>query len=501
MDRFFYMGNTRRIANGKTGAQLVRNKAVIWGIGVVIIAFTLVQLTHFWQRDEPQTILENPIDNSTKVTSQQENHKRGSSSWKVMNPGAVHLQGYASKPSAKNGEPVSFYVHSEKPFRMEIYRMGYYQGLGGRLMYTKKGLKKYRQKISMNPEGCDWKPNFQFRIPANWPSGYYVNKLIDESGRASYIPFVVTERKPKADFIVLIATNSYHAYNNWGGKSLYAYNSTSGVQSKIVSYHRPYKEGHGAGSFFQYEYNLIRWLEREGYNLTYVTDMDVHEGVLERSTAKAFLIAGHAEYWSMEMRKSIEKVTASRMNLANFSANVGYWQVRLQKDLRQDQPSQIVAYKQFAANQDPYRFINPELLTTRFRDKPVSKPENLVLGTLYMGIPAITMPLVVTNPTHWIYQGTELKKGDQIPGVIGGEVDGFRPLAGGEVIARSPVVLYGQKQDATVVWYTKPTGKKAFSVGTFYWNWFLDPINHESQAKEDKRIQQMTRNALRELSK
>lgn len=480
----------------------MRNKAIAWSIGIVIIALALLQISHFWQKSEPQTILDHTLpDTSTKTSSQQENQNSGSAHWKVKTPGTIHLQGYASKPSVKNGDWISFYVHSEKPFQMEIYRMGYYQGQGGRLMYTKTGLKEYKQKISMSPEGCDWHPNFRFHVPANWSSGFYVNKLIDENGRASYIPFVVAEKNPKADFVVLIATNSYQAYNNWGGKSLYAYNSTSAMQAKTVSYHRPYKESYGAGSFFQYEYNLIRWLEKEGYNLTYVTDMDVHEGILEQSKAKALLIAGHAEYWSMEMRQSIEKVTATRMNLANFSANVGYWQVRIQQDPKQTDQSQIVSYKQFATNQDPYRLINPELLTTRFRDEPVSKPENQILGTMYTGIPEKTMPLVVTNPSHLLYQGTGLKKGDQIPGVIGGEVDGFYPLPGGEVIARSPVILYGQKQDATVVWYTKPTGRKAFSVGTFYWNWFLDPVNHQNQAREDKRIQQITRNALRELSK
>lgn len=384
---------------------------------------------------------------------------------------------------------------------MEVYRMGYYQGLGGRLMYTKTGLKKYKQKISTDAEGCDWQPSARFRIPSDWPSGFYLNKLVDDQGRESYIPFVVTEEKSKAEYAVLIATNTYQAYNNWGGKSLYAYNSSSGKQGKMVSYNRPYKESAGAGSFFQYEYNLIRWLEKEGYNLTYISDMDVHHGILEQSKAKALLIAGHAEYWSMEMRQSIEKVTATKMNLANFSANVGYWHVRIHPDSKHVDNPLIVSYKQFAINQDPFRYINQELITARFRDAPISKPEDRVLGTMYIGIPEKAVPLVVTNPNHWLYKGTGLKKGDEIPGVVGGEVDGFYKLPGGEVIAASPLMLYGQKRDATVVWYVKPTGRKAFSVGTFYWNWFLDPIHHQKQAHENKQIQQITRNALRELVK
>lgn len=483
----------------------MRLRIIAFRIGVLLIILTiLLQISPIWQKNVPKIILE-PQLNEKRMRENivKENERPGSIGWKITSPGHHHIQGYASNPSVKAGSQISFHVHSEKPFSMQVYRMGYYQGLGGRIMYTKTGCKEYKQKVFFKTsEGCAWLPNYSLKIPASWPSGFYLNKLTDTKGRASYIPFVVRdEESSKADYVVLLATNTYQAYNNWGGKSLYAYNSTFGKQGKMVSYNRPYSSGEGAGLFFQFEYNLIRWLEKEGYHLTYICDVDVHQGILEQSKAKALIIAGHAEYWSMEMRRSIEKVTASRMNLANFSANVGYWQVRIDPDENHVGNPYLVSYKQFATSQDPFRFINSELVTTRFRDKPVSLPEDRVLGTMYIGIPEKVAPLRVTNPSHWLYKGTGLKRGDEIPGVVGGEVDGYYNLPGGEVIAGYPVMLYGKKRDATVVWYNKPTGRKAFSVGTFYWNWFLDPINHLNQAHENKQIQQITRNALRELVK
>lgn len=396
---------------------------------------------------------------------------------------------------------------------MEFYRLGYYQGLGGRLIHRIEELEPMNQNMRLDPNtmGCDWKPSLEFTIPKNWPPGVYLNKLISESGRESYIPFVVRQEVPAADFVVLLSTNTYHAYNNWGGKSLYSYNSREKVQSHAVSFNRPFKQNNGAGLLFQFEYNLIRWLEKEGYSLTYITDSDLHEHILDRAQCKTLIIAGHSEYWSMEMRQSVEKHTAKDINIGLFNANVAYWQVRMEADQQQRKDRVMVCYKQNAVNNDPIRFKSPKLTTYRWREPLVDMPENRLFGVMYVGIPKKTMPLIVTNADHWLYEGTGLKNGDQIEGVIGGEVDAYdaklpgvevkehKKLAGVEIISHSPVELYGRQRYADVVWYNKPTGGKCFAVGTFYWNWFLDHTNYEDRARENKAIQQITRNALRKL--
>ncbi|SFJ73860.1 N,N-dimethylformamidase beta subunit family domain-containing protein [Thermoflavimicrobium dichotomicum] len=434
-----------------------------------------------------------------------ENQKPGTTKWKITKPARPQqLQGYASDFSVQPEGTITFFVHSTKPYRMEIYRMGYYGGAGGRLMKVIDGIRPTKQNLTPDPHhfGAAWAPSQILRIPSDWPTGVYINKMTNVDGRESYIIFVVTETHPEADFAVQIATNSYHAYDNWGGKSLYSYNSKGGKQAYQVSFNRPFRNYYGSGLFFQYEYNLIRWLEKEGYSLTYITDWDIHYDILERVNIKALLIAGHAEYWTMKMRQSVEKLSATKFNLANFSANVCYWQVRYHEDSTGRPGRLMVSYKQFAQEMDPYRVTNKTLTTTRWRDQPVNMPEDSLFGVMYTGIPKATVPMVVSDAKHWLYEGTGLKNGDKIPGVIGGEVDSYvRNLPGVEVIAKSPVILYGKKKLANVVWYNKPTGKKAFSVGTFYWNWFLDPIHHTVQAKENKHIQQITKNALRELAK
>jgi hypothetical protein len=446
--------------------------------------------------------------NSTKslgnVNIREENKKPGTNKWKITKPAGSRLQGYASDFSVQPDGSITFYVHSKKPYRMEIYRMGYYGGAGGRLMKVIDGIHPTEQILNPDPNnfGVSWAPSQVLRIPSDWPTGVYLNKLVNTEGRESYIIFVVVETSPSADYGIQIATNSYHAYDNWGGKSLYGYNSSFGKQAYQVSFNRPFRNYYGSGLFFQFEYNLIRWLEKEGYSLTYFTDWDIHNDILEHVNIKALLIAGHAEYWTMKMRKSVEKLSATKFNLANFSANVCYWQVRYHEDATGRPDRLLVSYKQFAHKMDPYRLTNKQLTTALWRDPVINMPEDSIFGVMYTGIPKATVPMVVSDANHWLYDGTGLRNGDKIPGVIGGEVDSYvRPIPGVEVIAKSPVNLYGKRKLANVVWYQKPTGKKCFSVGTFYWNWFLDPIHHTVQGRRNKHIETITRNALRELIK
>ncbi|QHE63924.1 hypothetical protein FHE72_22075 [Rossellomorea vietnamensis] len=417
--------------------------------------------------------------------------------WKVEKKSSF-IQGYADKPSYQPGDKVDLYISSEYGYGAEIYRMGYYEGKGAELKKSFGYLPAYNQsnkKRNAANSDANWVKNVYFSIPEDWESGMYLIKLVDSRLNASYIPIVVNAKENNGIGIV-IATNTYQAYNNWGGKSFYGYNSTNNEPAIRLSYHRPYQEGNGSGQFFKYEYNLIRWLEKKGYSLNYYSNVDIASGKLDTDNPKLLIISGHDEYWTKETRDSIEKLTKSSMNLANFSANVGYWQVRLEDDAET-----IVSYKA-KADQDPYQKILPGKVTTQFRSDPVNRPENQLFGSMYRGIPDKTYPMVITNSSHWIYQGTGLKDGDEIAGVIGGEIDRYDgEIPQVELISSSPVNLYGKKSVADVVWWEKPYGTKVFSVGTFYWNWFLDPYGHEAVASFNRNIELITENALEELLK
>ncbi|WNB92675.1 N,N-dimethylformamidase beta subunit family domain-containing protein [Bacillus sp. NEB1478] len=417
--------------------------------------------------------------------------------WEISKPSGTSLQGYASATSVFPGEQLNLFIHSVEPYKIQVFRMGYYDEEGAELVKTINNLKPKKQSFAADPSTmkANWSPTVSLKINDTWRTGVYLAKLTNTSQKESYITFVVKDKHPEATIGVMIATNTYQAYNNWGGKSLYGYNSTNGDAAVNLSFDRPYNNGRGSGEFFAYEYNLIRWMEKQGYQMTYFTDTDIDNGLLSNLNSKLILIPGHAEYWTKAMRDSIQNETKSRKNLAVFNANVAYWQVRLQQNDRL-----MVGYK-YRAKEDPYLKTHPQEVTTKFRDEPVNRPEKEVLGLMYSGIPEQKQqPLVISNPAHWLFNGTSLKKGDKIPGVVGGEVDSYDgQMEGVEIIAASPVNLYGESSMSHVIWYNKPTGGKVFAVGTFYWNWFLDSFGHESFAKPNKAIEKITTNAFTKL--
>lgn len=417
--------------------------------------------------------------------------------WKIEKPSGPGLQGYASKTSVFPGEKLDLFIHSVEPYKIEIFRMGYYEGAGAKHLSTIEKLPINKQTSISDQETMEanWKATLQIKVDQQWQSGVYLAKLTNISKKSSFIHFVVKDRKPKANIGVLISTNTYQAYNNWGGKSYYGYNSTNKEAAVKLSFNRPYNNGRGSGEFFAYEYNMIRWMEKKGYKLTYFTDTDVDNGILSYLNTDLLLIPGHDEYWTKSMRDSIQEETSQRMNLAVFNANVAYWQVRLNKSDR------IMTCYKLRAIDDPNRITRPKEVTTTFRSEPVNRPESEVMGIMYQGVPdQKQQPLVISNPKHWIFKGTGLKEGDKISGVVGGEVDRYDGQKKGvEVLAESPVKLYGKDTTAHLVWYNKSDGGKAFATGTFYWSWFLDSFGHESYAEPNKQIEKITENALDRL--
>lgn len=463
-----------------------------------------ILLTNQDQVDESlQTYLINKQLNQLTVlggtSSINENTYYVPGNWQIHHPEDNQLQGYTDKTSYFAGEKLQLFINSENNYNMEVYRMGYYYGEGAQLKGAYGEFLAFQQTALPDSEtmAANWSKTGEITIPSNWESGMYLIKLIDSDLKESYIPFVIKNVHPSPNGIgVMISFNTYQAYNNWGGKSLYGYNSSDGIASYKVSFNRPYLEQNGAGQFFSYEYNMIRWLEKNGYQLSYFTDQDMDQGEIGRNSLKLLLFPGHDEYWTMNSRNEMESLSETNLNLGIFNANMGFWQVRFEDNNRT-----MVAYKDKAAL-DPYQQINPSLVTTQFRSAPVYRPEENLFGIMYEGVPNSAAPLVVSNASHWLYNGTGLQNGDQIPGVIGGEIDRYSGrLSNVDVIASSPVMLYGIPDHSDVIWYQKPGGGKVFAVGTFYWNWFLDPYGHEAAASYNPAIEKITLNALDHLMK
>ncbi len=469
-----------------------------------------------------------------------ENRKPGTTEWILAHPARQHeIEGYASRTSVNRGETLQLFVNTQAArYTIRIFRLGWYDGLGARELgrpISRPGRVQPEPFIDAATGliECRWTDPIRLTIPLNptdptdWASGLYVAKLTAEpSGHESYITFVVRDDARPSAYLVQSSVTTFQAYNNWGGKSLYAFNSTGGQAAK-VSFDRPYAgspieaaaSGTGAGDLFTsnsipagypasaagWEYNFIRWLEREGYDATYATNLDVHRDPTLLASHAAFLSLGHDEYWSAEMRRHVEQARDQGVHLGFFSSNTCYWQIRLEPSRVTGDPDRtIVAYKETAPWHDPL-FLdeepdNDDLVTTKWRNPPVNRPEATLLGSMFVEVDRpVDGDFVLEEPEEWITKGTGLTKGATLRGLLGYEVDAISTSspAGTHVVARSSV----SGIDGAATWYRAPSGALVFASGSMQWSWALD----DYQAPRLRRsvlspaVQQMTRNILAKL--
>ncbi len=462
----------------------------------------------------PSPLTEPALSNPIRI----ENAKPGDMGWQI--DGAVsgdgEIEGYASRTSVLLGQAIDFYVSTQDPsFELTVYRIGWYNGAGGRKMTDTITLpgRDQRMRRFEDPESglieADWQRSYRLRIPRDWTSGVYVVKLVSDGTNTgdrymSYIIFVVRDRNSEADYLFQTSVTTYQAYNNWGGKSLYSFNSTDGQPAYKVSFNRPYTDvwgGAGAGQFFAWEVNMLRFLEREGYDVTYATNIDTHRDRRMLLRHKAFLSVGHDEYWSWRMRSNVERACNQGVNLAFFGANNCYWQIRFERSQLTRKPFRtMVSYKEAAGEQDPLALdgkrYNDRLITTRWRDKLLNhrpRPEEALIGVMYHGDP-VDGDVVISNAEHWVYTGTGAQNGDRLRGLLGYETDasfGYAP-SGTEIIAHSPDP-WGYADMTVYEW--EPSGAIVFAAGTIQWSWGLDSSDIYP-SRESPVAQQMTRNIL-----
>jgi len=284
---------------------------------------------------------------------------------------------------------------------------------------------------------------------------------------------------------------TYQAYNNWGGTSLYNNNTNksvyTGPHAVKVSFDRPFNpgDGNGAGHYFWFEYPFVRWAESQGYDMTYITDVDTHTNVNPLTNHKAYFSVGHDEYWSKGMRDNVQAAINAGVNVAFFSANSAYWQIRFEPNAA-GAPNRIeVGYKDFAIynifpGPDPMYGVNNAIVTNYWRDTPVNLPENGLLGVQFGVQVDADYAYVIQNASHWIYAGTGFVNGSRIPGIVGYEVDGivkngFSP-PGLITLSSSPVnACCGNGSfTANSTIYTAASGARVFASGTIQWALGLD---------------------------
>jgi hypothetical protein len=428
------------------------------------------------------------------------------------------IEGYASRTSVRAGDKLDFCVSTDPPapFVIDLYRLGYYQGKGGRFV---RRLGPFDGKAQPPPpvgeerlRECRWEPCTTLEVPKDWPSGVYLGKLSSLKHRyQSYLIFIVRDDRP-ADFLFQCSDNTWQAYNAWPDNySLYINDRedkkilVSGVR---VSFDRPYGKytqildnplSQGSGEFLLWEFPLAFWMEKEGYDVTYCSNADVHGDPKCLTRVKAFLSVGHDEYWSRQQFDHVLAAVKAGVNVAFFSGNTCCF-------VAPYAPSGGGVPNRVLTRAGRYGGIRPAE-KAYMADLPVEAPnEATLIGAQTVSPFNGSGDWIVTRPGHWIFAGTRMKKGDRIPGLVGWEFHGEpADLPGLEVVAEGPTWTGGDRESHyTATIYPGPKGNFVFNASTIFWAQGLaappghmPPYSHHGRPHgPDERVQRITRNVL-----
>lgn len=405
-----------------------------------------------------------------------ENALQGTSDWK-LGPvaGEAELSGYAHAESFLPGDQVELRVNSPgRPVTIDVYRLGHYSGLGGRLVTSvtqQPGITQPDCTVSdLRMVDCSsWSVTHTIDT-TGWTPGIHLAKLRNDAGREKYVPIILASPKHTGTVTVVSATSTHQAYNAFGRYSLYKGPSgTSRDRAHELSFNRPYS-GNGAHKIMGYEAGLIQHLESLGEKLSYSTSFRLEGSASQFAKSAALVFLGHDEYWSTRMRQTAEVARDSGTNLVFLGANNMYWRIRWSADGKK-----ITGYKDAAL--DP---VKDATSTTTFREFPGANPEAGLLGSQYACMGASTTqlePLVVTDPDFWPFAGTGVRRGQKIDKLVGHEIDQVTPESPKNVVvgARSPYACTTGASHSDFTYYTAPSGAGVINAGTFGLNYALSP--------------------------
>ena len=457
------------------------------------------------------------------------------STWDVSGAGDATIQGFATDISVNRGGTIGFKVKTPAAaWRLDIYRMGYYGGSGARLVATvnpSAALPQTQPACATDATGLidcgTWAVSASWTVPATAVSGIYFARAIrtDTQG-ASHIVFVVRDDASHSAVLFQTSDLTWHAYNDYGGNSLYTGNGAVGRAYK-VSYNRPFntRVAETESWVFNAEYPMVRWLEANGYDVTYHAGVDSDRNGPALLNHKLVLSNGHDEYWSGAQRSNFEAARAAGVSLGFFSGNTSFWKTRWENSYRT-----LVCYKETHANAviDPQ---DPPTWTGTWRDPRFSppadggRPENALTGNLFRVngpyTDALTVPQAEGRMRLWRNTSVAALGAGQTatlaPGSLGAEVNvdednGFRPpglfgvSANPISVSTNWLIDYGSTYGAgagthRVSLYKHASGALVFATGSYEWSWGLD-ANHDRSnlgATTDVRMQQATVNLFADM--
>lgn len=454
---------------------------------------------------------------------QDENQRPGTRSWINTNASvdnrrrSTDIEGYCSKLSYRAGESVQISVSSTAPFIVEVYRLGFYGGDGARLMHQTdvvQGTKHGDPPIGdLQLRECAWPSSVEVAIPSDWLSGVYLGKLTQvnvPSPTGSYVIFVLRDDRT-CDFLFKCSETSWSAYNAWPDNfSLYDFH---GTPAKIgywgpgvrVSFDRPYAMAQpwymlhepdrlawmiGASQFLTFEYPLLFWMESRGFDVSYMSCMDLHDSspVALRERARALLATGHDEYYSVAMFNNLRNAVEASDDIPQNGLSVAFLCGGSLTGVLDLAPATFDGSRQNRIIRRIGRWgpIDPWLMTLAPEQAGFTDGDFADAGEL-MGAHLVEPAVGVAD---WrcantagplasrFYSGTGLRDNDGLRGLIGHEFTG-NPVGrpGLEVLAEERLIggdgqVTANKYTATI--YPGPKGNVVFNASTMWWPQFLN---------------------------
>jgi len=456
------------------------------------------------------------------------------SEWDIDGAGDLSIQGFATDLSVNKGETVHFKIKTDaSSYTIKIYRLGFYQGNGARFMGNGVITATLPQiqpadlyEASTGRTDCgNWAESAHWDVPVNAVSGIYIVKLTrTNNGGTSHIVFIVRDDAGSSALLFQTSDATWQAYNNYGGNSLYVNGSGTAVpgfnHATKVSYNRPFLTRNGGGGggaaedwLFNAEYPMIRWLERNGYDVSYTTEVDMNRNTTAITPAnhKVLMSVGHDEYWSAAARTKFENARNAGVHLAFFSGNEVYWKTRWEDNFRT-----MVCYKEGSEGEN---VCNGECdpsneWTGLWRTgcgavgaNDGCRPENALTGQISWDgtTTAIQVPDTYKNLRFWRNTSVATLSAGQTRtfpnSTLGYEWDWEQPAYASSYppgrVTMSSTTSSGHTHKLSL--YKHSSGALVFGAGTVQWSWGLDAEHDRGGTPIDKDMQQSTVNLFADM--
>jgi hypothetical protein len=471
------------------------------------------------------------------------------SEWQITGAGDTSIQGFATEISVNRGSTIQFKVNTTaSAYRFDIYRLGYYGGMGARKITTVNPSATLPQSqpscLTQAATGLidcgNWAVSGSWAVPSSAASGIYIARLVrPDTGGASHIVFIVRNDASAADVVYQTSDPTWQAYNPYGGNSLYVGGpGTSPGRAYKVSYNRPFAtrtyDG-GPDWLFNAEYPTVRWLEQNGYDVSYISGVDTDRAGTLLLNHKVFMSVGHDEYWSAAQRTNVETARGAGVNLMFLSGNEVFWKTRWENSIDSSNAAYrtLVSYKETHANAkiDPTSTWTGTWADPRFSPPADGgKAQNALTGQQFGVNGASTAPMEVPAEEgklrFWRNTTIASLAAGQVAtieaGIMGYEWDfdldnGSRPAGQIRVskttVPNAPVLLdwgsnFGSATaDHSMTLYRHSSGALVFGAGTIQFGWALDST-HDYQftgspgtnPAPDLRVQQALVNLFADMS-